>query len=543
MPQFLTRSTVRLLEASVDSLSLALTAAAIPLRHVPKSSEASFAAVIGMAGVAAEQAISSILIQVNGDEAAYLPNNKYKPAAQILAEVRGILASPPVARAAFLTSGLDDANAHRQALLKQIELFTLLIKQRAVALHGGTGVSRGVALLAVRKVHGFLHLLGQSQRIATYLKSLPDLIEPATEPYLILDELVARFATAKTATHKGVLLQQLFLVLPEVPLHAPDWLDALDRVAALPREGDISLLITTLQTAEPARLSRLTGAGRALPVVLTTAAGAMPIAMQALRSQFNNLHDQIGADVGSANGRLRLGVLDLPPDKEMLGLFALDIPDLLDAFGGASLTAHQAWPFVATALNTRNGLSRPYWFLVRQVGDLGQLRALLTQAARAGNPNLAQRITQEALVGIETIERGRQLPTTDPLLVECQENLVRVTTLVTQLRDAVERQSAGSKGLTLQAGEAVCEIATGFGTITEAWAAIEADGLATATNRLSARAYWARKLAEASYEPNDVGFLTAILLDQDLTIAHTSARRALRLIDATRHGPSMTLQP
>jgi hypothetical protein len=526
----------------MDSLSLAMTAAAIPMRHAPKSSEASFAAVIGMAGVAAEQAISSILIQINGDEAAYLPNKKYKSAGQVLAEVRGILASPPVARAAFLTSGVIDANAHRQALLKGLELFALLITQRAVALHGGIGVSRGVALVAVRKVHGFLHLLGQSQRIGAYLKALPDLPEPATEPYLILDELATRFATAKTALQKGTLLQQLFLVLPEVPPHAPEWLDALDRVAALPREGDISLLITTLQTAEPARLSRLTGAGRALPVVVTTAPGALPIAMQALRSQFNNLHDQIGADVGSANGRLRLGVLDLPPDKEMLGLFALDIPNLLDAFGGSSLTAHQAWPFVAAALSTRNGLPRPYWFLIRQVTDLGQLRALLGQAARAGNPKLAQRIAQEAQAGIEAIERGRQLPTTYPLAVECQEYLTRATAFVTQLRDAVERQRAENKALTPQAGEGVCEIETGFGTIAEAWAAIEADGLATARDRRIARAYWARKLAEASYEPNDVGFLTAVLLDQSLAPAHTAARRALRLIDATRYGPSMALQ-
>lgn len=101
MPQLLTRSTVRLLEASMDNLSLAMTAAATPVRHSSKSSEAGFAGLIGLAGVAAEQAISSILIQIDGDGAAFADGNRYKTAGQVLADVRHILTAPPVARAAF----------------------------------------------------------------------------------------------------------------------------------------------------------------------------------------------------------------------------------------------------------------------------------------------------------------------------------------------------------------------------------------------------------------------------------------------------------
>lgn len=542
MPQFLSRSTVRLLEASLDNLALAMTSAAMPLRHVPKSNEAAFSPVVGLAGVAAEQLLSAIILQIEGDRAALGPDGKYKTAGQVLWEVRRLLTQPPVARANFLTAGVGDPAAHRQALLAASDSFGLIIKQRAGALHGGLGVSRGVALLAIRKVHSFLTLLAESQRISPYLRSLPSLPDPPTEPYVIVDELVSRFSSATTSTEKGSLLRQLFLVLPETPANAPDWLEAFDRVAVVPTEGDISLLMTTLQAAEPARLSRLSGGGLAIPVTVSSSPSALPIEMQALRREFTRVHDQIGADIGSANGRLESGILDPPPDRVMAGLFAMDDRQIADAFGTPTPSAHQAWPFIVAALNVNAGTLRPYWFLVRRVEELGQLRARLLRASSIGRAALRERISREAIPGIEAIQQQSQLPGNNALAFECQNHLSRAIESSWGLTAAVERANSVPRDrLSAAAAEAVLSVPLGFCTCAEAWAAIESDGIVDASNRASARNYWARKLAEAATEPDDISFLSSLILDDTVRGAHTAARRALRVIDATKFGPSMPL--
>ncbi len=372
---------------------------------------------------------------------------------------------------------------------------------------------------------------------------MPDLPEPPTEPTLLLDELIARFTSATTTAQKGVLLRQLFLVLPEVPPNQPDWLEALDRVAVVPQESDIRLLMTTLQTAHPARFTRLSGSGQALAVTVTQSASALPIEVQALRTAFMRVHEQIGGDIANANGRLGQGFLHVPPDRVMVALFAMGPHDLAEAFGSAQLTAHKAWPFVVAALNTTPGTPRPYWFLVRRVTELGQLRAQLTRAASFGRPQLARRIHDEVLQGIDCLEKGRQLPTRHTLAVSCQAWIAGAASHSEKLAEAVERSKGdASKALTDAAAEAVREVATGFGTVAEAWSAIEQSGLTNATEAPRARVYWARKLAEASTEPNDITFLSAVVLDETLIGAHSAARQSLRMIDATKYGPSMALQ-
>lgn len=542
MPQFLSRSTVRLLEASLDSLSLALTGVAIPARHTPKSSEAAFAAVAGLAGVAAEQSLSAIILQVDGDKAVFASDGKYKTAAQVLAEVRRLLTMPPVARAGFLTAGVADGLAHRKALHDATDAFTLLIKQRAGALHGGLGVSRGVALLAIRKVHAFLTLLGESQRISPYLRSLPQMPEAPSEPYIIVDELVSRFSSANTPFEKGSLLRQLFLVLPETPPNAPEWIDAFDRVAVVPAEGDISLLMTTLQAAQPARLLRLSGGVRAIPVAVTSSPTALPIEMQALRREFTKVHDQIAADVANANGRLESGILHLPPDGVITALFAMADPQFEQSFGTSTPSAHQAWPFVAAALNINGGTLRPYWFLVRRVGDLGQLRSRLQRAGEVSRAALRERISREALPGIDAIQHGRQLSRGNPLAFECQAHLSLAAEHISGLNAAVNRASSVLRNrLTRPASEAVLSVPLGLCGCGEAWSAIEEGGIADTDDVVRSRAYWARKLAEAATEPDDITFLSSLVLDSTVVGSHTAARRALRIIDATKYGPSMLL--
>lgn len=544
MPQYLTRSSVRLLEASVDSLALAMSAAAAPVRHVPRAPETAFAAVIGMAGVAAEQALSSILIQVDGDNAVFAQGQRYKTAGQVLSEIGQLLRAPPVARAGYLTAGLADPNGHRADLLKATETFRLLVEQRAAALHGGYGANRAVALHSTRVVHAFLTLLARSTRIKPYLSSLPEMAEQPTEPFVIVDELAHAFSSASTAVQKGALLRQLFLVLPTIPANEPDWIGAFQRVAVVPTEGDIRLLVTTLQAAQPARLARLTGTGRAIPVIPSSLPSALQVELQALRREFSTTPQQVAGDIANANGRLATGLLDLPPEAVIAALFAMPEEELVDAFSSERLSAHQAWPFVAAALRV-SGTPRPYWFIVRRTNDLGQLRALLGRAADAAGPTtaFARRIRSEVLPGIQAIERNRQLPVSSAHVREMQTKLSDALEHSSRLGEAVARSGrSGSRALTPIASDAVTDMSLGFAGASEAWNMIEGGGIADASQANGTRSYWARLIAEATTEPNDILFLTKVAADPTLTGAHTAARKGLRLIDATTYGPSMAVE-
>ena len=53
------------------------------------------------------------------------------------------------------------------------------------------------------------------------------------------------------------------------------------------------------------------------------------------------------------------------------------------------------------------------------------------------------------------------------------------------------------------------------------------------------RAYWSRILCEASSEIEDTQGLLAILKSPDLSVAHTAARKALRIIDFINYGPKI----
>ncbi|WP_415916450.1 hypothetical protein SE336_18595 [Xanthomonas arboricola] len=528
----------------MDSLALAMSAAASPIRHVQRAPETAFAAVIGMAGAAAEQALSSILIQVDGDNAVFAHGQRYKTAGQVLSDIGQLLRAPPVARAGYLTAGLADPNAHRAHLLKAMEAFRLLVEQRAAALHGGYGASRAVALHSTRVVHAFLVLLAQSTRIKPYLSSLPEMAEQPTEPFVIVDELAQAFSSASSAVQKGSLLRQLFLVLPAIPANEPDWIGAFQRVAVLPTEGDIRLLVTTLQAAQPARLARLTGTGRAIPVIPSSLPSALPIELQALRREFSTTPQQVAGDIANANGRLTTGVLHLPPESVVAALFAMPEEELIDAFSTERLSAHQAWPFVAAALRV-SGTPRPYWFVVRRTNDLGQLRALLVRAADAAGAvtAFANRIGAEVLPGIQAIEHNRQLSASSPYVNEMRTKLNDAIERSSKLGEAVDRSGrSGTRGLTPIASDTVTDMSQGFAGAREAWGVIENGGIADSSRRDATRSYWARLIAEATTEPNDVLFLTKVASDATLTGAHTAARKALRLIDAMTYGPSMALE-
>jgi len=66
MPSLLRKDTIRLLEASVNSLNLALIGLSLPLRNEPREHSSLYSSEIGLIGAAAEQAVNACITQVFG---------------------------------------------------------------------------------------------------------------------------------------------------------------------------------------------------------------------------------------------------------------------------------------------------------------------------------------------------------------------------------------------------------------------------------------------------------------------------------------------
>ena len=117
MPMYLKRDTIRLLEASVDSICMAVTSLGLPQRYDLREASSENAIAIGLAGVSMELAMSSIIVQVNGERSLRLPSGFYKTGAQIIDDFKSIIVSQ-IPKMLFLTQGIDNPSDHIAALLE-----------------------------------------------------------------------------------------------------------------------------------------------------------------------------------------------------------------------------------------------------------------------------------------------------------------------------------------------------------------------------------------------------------------------------------------
>lgn len=535
MPQYLRISTVRLLEASQEALTLALLGLGMPNRGTLRVNCARFAAPVGLIGAAAEQALSAILVQVRGDEALMLSPTQFKSARDVLRDVRDILRAP-VPRASFLTLGVGDPVRHRDQLIQATEGLSLLFGQRAAGFHAGRGPSRAVALVQAHKVLNFLSLLAESTRVRPYLECVPRPPDEVLNRNVLVDDLARRFREAETAGERGDSLRSLFLVLPEVPAEAPEWLDAFDRSAVAPTAEDINLLLGTLERAAPVRFQRLNAAGQGLHVVVRPQdVNALPIAPHHMRRAFADIADQFAADVGNANGRLDAGILDLPPESFLLDLSVLGPEQIRQVLGRLTLTAHEVWPFVATALS-QQGTERPFWFITSLVDDLGQLIGQVRRAFDAAQRNPFRQRRAAALEAFEALRQRQLLAPPTELAVFVRTAYAKSERAREALIAAVERNRGTERGATAEAEAVLRRVAAGDVNAGQALTAI------VASNSLEARRYWSRLLAEAATDPEDRNMLVEILRHADLAPARTAARKALKLVDAIAYGPQIELE-
>ncbi|KQP21388.1 hypothetical protein ASF45_04230 [Pseudorhodoferax sp. Leaf265] len=535
MPQYLRTSSVRLIEASQEAFNLAFVGLGMPARHELRVAAAQFAAPAGLIGAAVEQVLSAILVHVLGEEALMSGPNQFKSAREVLREVRALLHAPPP-RASFLTVGVVDGAAHRRALYQATEGFVLIIGERAAGLHAGYGPSRSVALLQSQKVLDFYTLLAKSSRIRPYLEQLPRPPETNVDRDMIVDELARRFRESETLGERSAALRSLFLVLPEVPDVAPEWLDAFDRSVVAPTSEDINLLLQTLQQAAPVRFHRLNAAGQGLAVAVRPQdPNALPIAQHHLRRAFGDMLGQFEAYVGAANGRLDDGHLDVPPESFLLDMWSLGPAQLAQALNRERLTAHEAWPFIVTALSSPR-TTRPFWFLVSMVDDPGQLLAQLRRAFAAGRGGHLRQQEAPTLAAVESLRDRRLLAPPAPLALFAREAFVAAERGRAALAAAIERNRGTNREAAQEAEPFLRRVSDGELVAAQAFAAVNV------MVNLEARRYWTRLLAQVATDLEDRDMLVQIHRDGDLVPAQSPARKAMKLIDAVTYGPQIELE-
>lgn len=534
MPRYLSNSAIRLLEASQESLALALHCLGTPNRGNLRVEVARYSPAIGLIGAAAEQALAAIIVQVRGDEALANSSTQYKSARQILSDMRELLRAP-IPASSFLTAGVADPAQHRETILQASEGFSVLFTYRATGLHAGLGLSRTVTLKQAVKVHTFFELLARSTRIRPYMDRLPIPPDEVIDQNVLIDDLIQKFQSTDAMTARVNALRSLFLVLPEVPQEAPEWLDAFDRSVVSPRPADITLLLETLKRAAPMRFRRMNAGGQALPVVVRPDdPNALPIALQDMRQAFGNAREQFGADVGNANGRLDQGILDLPPESFLLDLCLQGPEQLSETLDRQTLTGQEVWPFVATALS-QQGTERPYWFLVSMVDEVGQLIGQLRRALAVSTKEQFNERCAAAIRALEAKRQERTLPPATEIATFTVTQSAAAESTRESIPDAIERNDGTTRAASSEAIPSLAALYVGEFTAGQAFPAVYA------SENPDSKKYWARQLLIAATDANDRSMLLTALRDPDLANLKTDARKALRLVDILTYGPNIEL--
>lgn len=529
MPTLLRYDAIRHLEACTEALGLAVSSLGAAKRIEFRQQSAKYAIETGLIGTAAEQAMAACIVQALGPNAVVWPSGQYKTAGALLDEFNGLV-SESTAASTFLTDGVDDPGAHRTRLLEAIRPFRLLIAARAGGLHAGRGLIHEAVVVQANHVATFLDLLAKSRRLGPYLSNIPRCLWYSRDRAVVIEDL--RQNLADTGSDKAAALASVYLVLPDIPEDAPEWLGALERVTLAPKERDIVYLMDSLEAALPAALRRVGTAEGTVPVrVAPHEPSALPIAPHLLRRQFNEIRDLWHADIATANGRLDQGAIDLPPIGAVVDVFALGLESAGVVAEGEQLSAHQAWPHIV-ASTAFSGTPGPYWFLVRRCNDLGQLSALLRRVIEIRS-SLAVKLEQ-CLHGIDVIRCGRHLLEDDPLFRELIEQSAGAAHDRAWLLDREREFRGRSRQLPDELVPTLQAVVDGGESVAVLILALISSGV-----QHESIAYWTRTLAELAGEADDGPALVALLGTPEALAAHTAARKAIRRIDFAVYGPAL----
>ncbi len=536
MPMYLKRDTIRLLEASVDAISLAVTALGLPQRHEVRETSSENAIAIGLAGVSAELAMSAIIVQAQGEKALHHPSGFYKTGSHIVDDFKKLINSQ-IPKMLFLTQGVKDPTKHIAEILNATSKFKLLTISRAGGLHAGLGPSRDVCIACVNDVISFIDILGQSSRMKTYTQTLPRKIEMPKSYDLIVDDLISKVAQSPSDIEKANALASIYLVIPELPDKEPSWFPAFERLCVFPKVNDITFLLDTLESSKYASLIKVSKSQIGLPVVVQKGnPSALPIEPQYLKKSFSNIRDQFYADRGTANGRLDKNLLDPPPIESVYEVFALQFHVLgITQNEEEMLSAVDTWPLIAASLSY-TGTFGPYWYFVRRTSDLDQLKSYISRAANIGKGAIHNGIL-EFTEGFKAIKENKSLSKKIGFARALIEQYEKSGDKRKNLVKLYSKNKNNDKCLCEEAKNDLYQICNEDKPVSEMLIK-----LAEKTYNLTSEksySYWARVICEAAVELEDTQGLLAVLKSSELNVAHTAAKKALRVIDFINFGPKI----
>jgi hypothetical protein len=536
MPRLLKNDTIRLIEASIEALGLAQIGICTFRKDQLKIEQVRYSAEIGLIGSAIELAMSSILIQALGKKVIYrdFKSGKYKTASEILSDFRTLIKQAS-SNTLFLVNDVPDSEDHLKKLINLTNRFQLIITSRANGLHNGYGLKYEIVASFFQDVSDFIKLIGLSNNFKPYLTCVPELVGISIDKKVLIDELYKNLKETSNTEDQRNLISSLFLILPEIPHNLPEWIDKFDSIKVAPKKNDIVYLIDALEKANPVSLNKVTDGSQSLDVKIVgrDVEGAIPISAQFLKSEFTQIKDQFYADIATANGRLKNKQLDLPPKSSINNVFALGLFDSKILENDSQFTGHQSWPFIVEALNVaKNNTTTPYWFLIRETKDLGQLKANLKKAQKLGNSSLKKNITI-ALGGIEALENDTPIESTSVFINKILENIERFNNEIERVEKIY--RSNGLHGL----GEGYKNDFELFFSESISLSDLLQKIIVDDLTKLSDKKYWIAKLTLIMPEKQDLPILASILENSEFSNAHTNIRKVFRAYDFYNYGPKI----
>lgn len=532
MPRLLKKDTIRFLESTIEFLSLAQLGICQHRRDQLKVENVRYSAEIGLIGSAIELSMSSVLIQAFGQSSIIKPGaDRYKTAGEILSDFKKLLKdSPPVI--SFLTNGISNKPDHLKKLLDATLKFKVIITARANGFHAGIGTSFEVISTAFNDVTYFLELLSESNNYKPYLNFIPELIGIQKPPEVLIEDLLSKIKTEKDSNNQKFLLTSLLLVLPEIPESAPDWLEKFEEFQTKPRKGTFSLLVNTLDQAIPVSFMKTKSDESTIPVFIDESnPDSLPIAPHYLRTEIKKIHEQWYSESGLATGKLNSKILDLPHEKTLYTVFTMGFNETGVLKTDQKFKGQRVWSFIVSALNvSKNGNTAPFWFIIRNTEDFGQLKAQLNKAKKLANATVKDNINN-VIHGVESIETGSKVSSKR----EFYKQLVELQGVFDQ--NIEKLPSYKNQSLKYPLSESHCnmidQIIEGDLHVGD----LLSEVLKEDSTSNEHKNYWTNKLSMVCSEIEDAPAILSVLNSEDLQ--QTWAKKAFRLIDFKLHGPKI----
>ena len=534
MPKLLKRDTIRHIESALEALSLAQIGICQHRRDELKISNVRFSPEIGLIGTALELIMSAILIQAYGKSSIIKEGAKrYKTAGEILHDFRSLLRdSPPVLN--FMTNGIHDSKEHIDRILKHTLKFRIIITARANGLHAGMGVSNEVVFSVFNNITDFLKLISESVNFKPYLCHIPRLIGIKEPSELLIEDLIRKINIEKDTTEQKLLISSLVLVLPDIPDESPDWLEKFENFQLKPRKSTLKLLVNSLGDAFPVSFRKINSEEGTIPVKIDeTNPDSLPIAPHYLRSEIRKIHEQWYSESGIASAQLEKKILDLPHEGTLYTVFTLGFQDTGILEPEKKFKGQRAWAFITKALKvSKNGNTYPFWFIIRNTEDFGQLKAQLKKAKKIANQTLKDNITN-VIIGIEAIENKTSVSKSIPFY----KSLFDIQNTFNNNIDKIDRFKSRTLKYPLDERyleqlDSVIEGELHVGDLLN-------EILIDEDKDLDFKRYWAMNLSSLCNEIEDTPSLLSVLNDKELDSAHTWVRKAFRNIDFQLNGPKV----